>query len=132
MNDLNHRCDGCNYLSPLFPTPSQFTVPNKRVALEPFPTSTGTEVVNGVLRPKNQAALIGLKVVFGNDQFHEGAICYVRADKNRTTLWGKEVLEVDGKKFLLVPEEEVVLMDRYGGVKLNEFTVTSTQSTGTP
>jgi hypothetical protein len=102
--------------------PPRFHVPNKRVALEPFPdTAAAPKIVNGVLQVKMNG-LTGLKVVFGNENFPEGSICYIRSDRNRTSTWGKAEasFDVDGKKFILVPEDEIILVDRHGGV---DFTI---------
>jgi hypothetical protein len=94
--------------APYYP---RYQVPNKCVALEPFP-AVQNEIVNGVLRPKNQASLVALKVIFGNETFTEAQVCYVRYGRNQTSLWAKEVLEVGGLKFIVVPETEIVLVDR--------------------
>lgn len=89
----------------------RFTTPNKRVAVEPFPPVTKAEVKGGVIVPMNQSNLTGLRVVFGSASFGEGWLLYVRSKLQSTTNYAKEVLEADGRKFILIPEEDVVLVD---------------------
>jgi hypothetical protein len=93
--------------------PLRYSVPNKRVALEPFPAeSRENKVVGGVLKVSLNAVQ-GLKVVFASGDFAEGCICYVRADRARNSVWAKpeSVFEIDGKKFILAPEDEVLVVD---------------------
>jgi hypothetical protein len=91
--------------------PPRFTTPNKRVAVEPFPPAPKAEIRGGVLAPMSQTSLTGLRVVFGSASFGEGWLLYVRTKLQGTTTYAKEVLEVDGRKFILIPEEDVVLVD---------------------
>lgn len=91
----------------------RFHVPGKRVALEPFPAATKkAEVKGGVLVPLNQAALTGLRVVFSSDGYNEGQVAYVRSGLPQTTSYAKQVYEVAERKFILVPEDEVLLLER--------------------
>lgn len=99
-----------SYSVSLFP---RYRVPNKRIALEPFPDDVQPKrVVNGVLMVMARQDTVGLRVVFGNENFLQGHICYVRSDRKSTSTWGKEIREVDGFKFILVPEDEVILVDQ--------------------
>lgn len=102
---------------PIYPiyTPytPRFEVPNKKVAVEPFPVvEKKAEVRGGVLAPMNQSALTGLKVVFGSPAFVEGTTVYVRTKLQTGSTYAREIFEVEGRKFILVPEEEIVLLDR--------------------
>lgn len=99
---------------PLYTPPlPRFDVPNKRVAVEPFPTTERkAEVRGGVLQPMNQSALTGLKVVFPTTALGEGFLVYVRTRLATSSTYAKEVFEVEGRKFILIPEEEIVLVDR--------------------
>jgi hypothetical protein len=90
---------------------------NNRVAVEPFPEASKAEVKNGVLQPMNTAALTPLTVVFGAEisDFDEGLlpgdVVYVRTKLRNSTTYGKEVFEANGQKFILIPLEEIVLVD---------------------
>ncbi len=91
--------------------PPRFNVPNKRVAVEPFPVTEKAQVKGGVLQPMNQSALTALRVVFGNASYAVGQVVYVRSKLATTTTYAKEVLEIEGQKFFLLPEEEVLVVD---------------------
>lgn len=98
---------------PWVPPQPRFEVPNKRVAIEPFPvTEKKAAVQGGVLKPMDQSALTGLKVVFGSPSFPEGVTVYVRSKLATGSTYAREVFEAEGRRFILVPEEEVVLLDR--------------------
>jgi hypothetical protein len=98
-------------LSPEVPRP-RFLVPNKKVAAEPFPAAgQQARVVKGVVQPMNQSVLVPLKVVFQSGEFAPGWTVYVRTKLRDSSLIGKEVFEAGGQPFILVPEEEVVLVD---------------------
>ena len=93
--------------------PARITVPNKKVAVEPFPEgNTKATVKGGVLQPINQASLTPLKVVFSSDAYKEGSVIFVRSKLGTGHPLAKEIFEAFGKRFILVPEEEVVLVDR--------------------
>jgi hypothetical protein len=108
----------------------RFIVPNKRVAVEPFPAEVKqTTVKNGVLAPMTESSLVKLKVVFGSDEYPEGYSIYVRRTVAQKTTYGQEVFEAEGKRFILLPEAEVVLVERYPELNIGEPAVTFT---GTP
>lgn len=91
----------------------KFHVPNKRVAVQPLPeTENKPKVQNGVLVPPRAALLSGQPVVFRSTGFDVGDVAFIRADRRSASLWGKEIFEVEGKKFILVPEDEVLLLKR--------------------
>lgn len=83
---------------------------NKKIAAEPFkPVTTTSKVVNGIAMLETKLTLIGLKVVFGGDLAPEGSTIYVMAD-SANAKWAKEKYTVEGKEFVLVPEEYVLLV----------------------
>lgn len=92
-----------------------FYVPQGRVAVEPFPATSKTEVRGGVLQPMNQSSLISLFVVFdGNAKdgpLSPGDKVHVRSKLAHTTTYAKDVFEIEGKKFILIPEEEVLVVE---------------------
>jgi len=91
--------------------PPRFSVPNKRVAVEPFPPAPKAEVKGGVIAPMNQASLTGLRVVFGSPNLPVGNLVYVRSKLQATTTYAKEIFEVEGQRFILIPEDDVLLVD---------------------
>lgn len=96
--------------------PPRFDVPNKKVAVEPFPVvEKRAEIKGGVLAPINQSALTGLKVVFPSSTYEVGATVYVRTKLQTGSTYAREIFEVNGTKFILIPEEEVILADLLGG-----------------
>lgn len=89
----------------------RFVVPNKKVAVEPFPhVEKRAEVRNGVIAPMSQSALTPLKVVFAS-LYQEGSVVYVRTKLATGSTYAREIFEVEGRKFILIPEEEVVIAD---------------------
>lgn len=111
---------------------SRFNVPNKKVAVEPFPETAKAEVKNGVLQPMNAAALTPLKVVYGGGAYWTGQTVYVRSKLRQTTTYGKEVFEVDGKKFILIPEDEVLLVDNHLEVVNGVLKIYNNEPASTP
>lgn len=81
------------------------------IAVEPIPprTTEGT-VKNGVLQPVTRSALVAVKVVFDGRGVEAGDIAYVRSNLDRTTAYGKEVFEIEGKRFIVIPEEEAIVV----------------------
>lgn len=88
---------------------------NENVAVEPFPTNqVEKEVRNGLAVIKQKSSLQPLKVVFsgfGGTEYGAGSIVYVRADQCVAT-WAKDVFDLNGKKFILVPKNQVVLVEK--------------------
>lgn len=91
--------------------PPRFVVPNKRVAVEPFPDVPKAQVKGGVMVPMNGSSTTGLKVVFASGPYLEGQVVYVRSKLKDGSTYGKDVMEVGGKRFILLPEEEVLVVD---------------------
>jgi len=86
---------------------------NNKIACTPFEVkSAKTKVVNGFGTVENRDGLAALKVVFNSlitaGPLEPGDTVYVRADGFLT--YGKDEFEVDGKKFILVPEDKVILL----------------------
>lgn len=88
---------------------------NENVAVEPFPTNqVEKEVRNGLAVIKQKSSLQPLRVVFPDflgDEYPTGSTVYVRADQCVAT-WAKDVFELNGKKFILVPKNQVILVEK--------------------
>lgn len=86
---------------------------NKRVACTPF-ERTSIEVANtrGFAVVKQKQGLSQLEVVFeSEDGFHPGNKVAVFGS-SCAAAWAKEVFEIGGKKFVLVPVGEIVAVIR--------------------
>lgn len=86
---------------------------NKRVACTPF-EKTSIEVANprGFAVVKQKQGLSQLEVVFeSEDGFHSGNKVVVFGS-SCASAWAKEVYEIAGKKFVLVPVGEIVAVIR--------------------
>lgn len=85
---------------------------NNTIACSPFPTnSIELQKRNGVTLMKEKTELTGLTVIFGNAHFEEGWTVYVKGD-GKGHQWSKEVYEIDGKKFILIPCSMILLSNR--------------------
>jgi hypothetical protein len=84
---------------------------NKAVACEPF-TKKGVElkVVNGFAEVAHMSSLVGLKVIFGNDEIRPGDTIYVKRDGQKS--WGKDEYEVGDQKVVICPPQFILLVDR--------------------
>ena len=92
-----------------------YLVLNGKVACEPFVTnSVEKEIRNGIAIPKQRGTVTQLRVVMtspGKETvFAVGDRIYLRAEQFHLN-WAKEVFEVNGVKFILVPESEVLLRE---------------------
>lgn len=89
-------------------------VPNKRVACEPFSSLAMEQQGKTFVHVKEKTSLFPLKVLFetswthGQTPYHQDDIVWVRGD-TKVLQWAKDVFEVQGKKFILVPEEYIQL-----------------------
>jgi hypothetical protein len=85
---------------------------NKQIAVEP-PENKGIErkVVAGVSQAVHRASLLAFKVVFGNAEIPVGSTVYVNANLVANQRWATEVHELDGQKFVLLPEVNVALVE---------------------
>ena len=85
---------------------SNFQAVNNRIACKPF-ESLAIETQGSTFKTvKQKTSLLPLEVLWGNYnlEYRPGDTIYVRGDV--TTLpWTREVFEVDGMKFILVPAE---------------------------
>jgi len=87
------------------------------VATEPFPTLSleTTTKGSGFQVISQSQALVPLKVVYAaldlNGQIHYNQldIVYVTA-QDKTADWAKRIIELEGKRFILVPNDRVVLV----------------------
>ena len=84
----------------------------KTVACEPF-TTTGveTEIRHGMGTIKQKVTLTALEVVFFGCGLNPGDIVYTRGVNNKAN-WGKEIFEVGGRKIILVPDSDILLVER--------------------
>lgn len=95
--------------------PPLYKAYNKFIATEPWPEDEQKPkavATSGFAVVKNKAALKGLKVMVGNNEYVEGSTVFVRAELY-THGFAKEVFEVDGKRMILLPVEHI-LFARYG------------------
>lgn len=84
---------------------------NHRVACEPIATmSVEKEQKGGMMVPKQKGSLTKLRVLFEgfNLDYPKGSVIWIRADQF-IQQWAKDVLELDGVKFILVPEDQIVM-----------------------
>jgi hypothetical protein len=82
---------------------------NKKIACVP-PENVGveTEVKSGFAAAKHRSSLMALKVVFGNDEYPAGSTVYLPAGAKQP--WVTQVHELNGEKFVLVPEDQIILV----------------------
>lgn len=111
------------------PTKTPLVAANRSIATEPFPTNfIEVKSKSGFATAKQKGQLVALKVVYGNFVPYQaygashladrvpiqpGCTVYVRGEQY-TQVWAKEVFELDGKQFILVPESTIVLVDSNG------------------
>ena len=96
---------------------------NNKIGVEPFKSVyVELEHKQGFTMAKQKVQLTKLKVVIGdvdtlrapskdNGHYVPGDIVYVLGEL-QVHKWAKEVYEVDGKKFILMPTEFVLLCDQ--------------------
>lgn len=105
--------DWASLISPVVKSRSRFIVPGKKVAVEPFSTNAiKTETRNGVLLITQKLSLERLKVIFDGGGRNAGEYVWVRGTLATNTNYGKEIFEVEGQKFILINEDDVVLVDQ--------------------
>ncbi len=89
----------------------RFSSVNKQLAVEPFTTTaTTSRVVNGIAVIDSKITITGLKVVFGSERFPTGSTVYLRTDVINKHVWSKEIYTLEDKRFILVPEDAVILL----------------------
>jgi hypothetical protein len=85
---------------------------NKKIACEPFPsTVVEKEIKNGMVIAKQKNTLQKLKVVFDSGSLLVGSFIWVKSEMFQA-FWAKEIYEINEIKFILVPEEQVVLVEK--------------------
>lgn len=106
---------------------SGLRVVNKRIAVEPFPTrSVDVKVKSGFGTVVQKTELVPLKVVFATEASDrqtpaasaltllEGDTVYVRGEAVAHQ-WAAEVYDLEGKKFIFLPEDFVCMVSRRKG-----------------
>lgn len=104
--------DGPRTFFDAWPTTTTYA-PNRRLACTPFETlalETQGKTFKSV-REKND--LFRLSVVFGNERYRPGDVVYVRGDI-KSLPFTREVFEIGGDKFILIPEDHIQLVRRQG------------------
>lgn len=75
------------------------------------PASTGVETkISGGLAVSRRQSLTALEVLWSSGHFQAGSTLYVPSIAMVNQKWSTEVHEIDGQKFLLVPEQSVALV----------------------
>jgi hypothetical protein len=88
---------------------------NKKIACTPFPSQVvEKEVKHGFVAVKQRGTLTKLKVIFWHFDIAPGSEVYVRSEQFAAA-WAKEVFEIDGVPFILVPEDQIVLIGNAPG-----------------
>lgn len=81
-----------------------------RIAVEPFKnTSAEKKQIGAIVTFAQKVELAPLRVVFGNEKVGTGALVHVPANLY-TQKWAQQVFELEGRKFILLPESEIVLV----------------------
>lgn len=88
-----------------------FQVLNRRVAVSPPNFAVEKDIKHGVALAKQKFSLAETTVIFADveNTIPEGTKVYLRGD-TMIQGWAKEVYELDGKKFIVVPFEYIVLV----------------------
>jgi cold shock CspA family protein len=89
---------------------------NKKVACS-VPENTGRNIRNtsgfGTVEHKD-GGLMALKVIFGNEKSYDlddrQVVVYL-AEQDKQQPWASQVYELNGQKFILVPEERILLVE---------------------
>ena len=86
---------------------------NGRVACQPFENVGVGKQVYGqgtFVTGKYKNNLLETSVVFGSDKFAVGTVVFVDSARLAAHEWTRAVYEVGGQKFILVPENEILLV----------------------
>lgn len=98
-------------------------VPNRRVACSPFQAkSVEVKIKNAFATVSQKTELTQMEVVFGNERYRPGTFVYVKGDV-LTLPWTREVFELAGKKFVMVPEDLIQLVELKVAGDTGGFTV---------
>ncbi|WNM70310.1 hypothetical protein [Myxococcus phage Mx1] len=84
---------------------------NKNVACK-VPENKGVEttVNKGLATVKHRHSLIALEVLYGTSDVPAGTTVYVSSSSSMNQRWFTEAYELDGEKFILVPEAAILLV----------------------
>jgi hypothetical protein len=86
---------------------------NKKVACS-VPDNTGRSIKNtsgfGTVEHKD-GGLMALKVIFGGEHMLESGNTAYLAEQDKQQPWASQVYELNGQKFILVPEERILLVE---------------------
>lgn len=84
---------------------------NKNIATVPFEKkSMESSVKSGFSVIAQKSSLTGLKVVFGTFAVPAGSTIYVNSEL-MATQWANKVFTVEGESIILVPEDEIKLIN---------------------
>lgn len=85
---------------------------NKKIACVP-PEQKGAElkVAHGMAVIQHRSSLMALRVVFGNEGGISPGFTIYLPEQLKQQPWASQVYEINGQKFILVPEEQIVLVD---------------------
>lgn len=82
---------------------------NKKIAVTPFETTqTQVSVTGGLARVQQKAELTKLTIVFQGEGYFPGDTVWVKGELCKHG-FANEVYEIDGKKFVMIPAEFVLL-----------------------
>jgi hypothetical protein len=84
---------------------------NDKIACKPFPSmSVEKDFKGGMVVPKQKGTIQKLEVVFPSSNLAPSAI-WVRAEQF-TLQWAKDIFDLDGVKFILVPKDQILLIQQ--------------------
>lgn len=88
--------------------------PNKEIACEPFQSRSiekkGADT--GFVTIGQGDSMTALRVVFRSATYLPGSTVWVRSDRCQQG-WAKKIYDIDGRRFIMVPEGEVAVDSRY-------------------
>jgi hypothetical protein len=84
---------------------------NKFIATKPIEKQSAkvAKVVAGMSIIDDKLSLLPLEVVFNSGEFKAGDVIYVDGNSTGNQQWSKNVFELDGKSFILVPDTFVLV-----------------------
>ena len=86
---------------------------NRKIACEPFPINVvEKENRHGMVLARQKGTVTPLKVLFRYQNVYALSTVYVKSE-HAMSLWAKEVYDVEGIKYILVPEEAVLLVEEF-------------------
>ncbi len=86
---------------------------NKQTAVKPPQIQAATQrVTHGIAIIDSRVTLMGMEVVFDSAVARAGDTIYVHSNVVNSHKWTKEIYDVDGQQFVLVPDDMIVLVNR--------------------